>query len=156
MENGKDDVYDSADDTLKHQARVAEFIFIIMHQLEERALTHDNSKLLPPEKETFDRVTSLLKGLTYGSDEYKRVLRDIKPALDHHYRVNRHHPEHFSDGMSGMNLVDIVEMLCDWAAASERHSDGDLRKSIILNADRYRYEGVLGSIFENTASLLGK
>ena len=32
--------------------------------------------------------------LTYGSDEYKACLTEMKPALDHHYAANRHHPEH--------------------------------------------------------------
>ena len=39
--------------------------------------------------------------------------------------MNRHHPEHFGeDGIRGMNLPDVVEMLCDWKAASERTKDG--------------------------------
>lgn len=29
-----------------------------------------------------------------------------------------------------MNLIDIVEMFCDWKAASERQLDGNLLKSI--------------------------
>jgi hypothetical protein len=148
--------YDSADNIVKHQCRVAEFIYKVIHELEWRACHHDQSKLLQEEKPYFDKATPLLAHLTYGTEEYREALRMIKPALDHHYSVNRHHPEHFSDGMSGMNLVDIIEMFCDWAAASERHEDGDLRESIYHNRERFGYDGVMEAIFENTCMLIGK
>jgi hypothetical protein len=148
--------YDSAKDTQAHIDRVKDFLKIIIKELELRAENHDLSKLGDAEKPTFDRVTPLLKHTSYGSDLYKEILGQMRPALSHHYQVNRHHPEHFSDGMSGMNLVDIVEMLCDWAAASERHVNGDLRESICINRERFRFDGNLEAIFENTASLLGK
>jgi len=40
-------------------------------------------------------MTPKLAGSTYGSEEYKAFLGQMKPALDHHYAVNDHHPEHF-------------------------------------------------------------
>ena len=61
-----------------------------------------------------------LQNSEYGSNEHKEALDIIKPAIDHHYKENRHHPEHFEDGISGMNLVDICEMISDWKAASDR------------------------------------
>jgi hypothetical protein len=146
--------YDSTEDTLAHQNLVAKYIFKIIHELSERAFDHDTSKLEPPEKECFDRVTPLLKDLTYGSDKYKETLSSMKEALDHHYANNRHHPEHFEHGISDMNLVDIVEMLCDWFAASQRHKDGSIRVSILRNADRFNYDGRLVSIFTNTIDFL--
>jgi len=45
----------------------------------------------------------------------------MKPAIEHHYKNNRHHPEHFNNGIDEMNLVDLIELLCDWKAASERN-----------------------------------
>ena len=33
---------------------------------------------------------------------------------------NRHHPEYYEDGIAGMTLVDLEEMLSDWEAASHR------------------------------------
>ena len=50
-----------------------------------------------------------------------------------------------------MNLLDIVEMLCDWKAATMRHNDGNLSKSIEINQERYGYSDELKSIFIKTA-----
>ena len=47
------------------------------------------------------------------------------PALQHHYEDNCHHPEHYRNGIHDMNMVDLIEMLCDWRAAIKRyHPDG--------------------------------
>ena len=74
----------------------------------------------------------------------------MAPFLDHHYKHNRHHPEHHEDGVFGMNLIDIVEMFCDWAAATMRHSDGDLARSIEINTERFDLDPQLTAIFQNT------
>jgi hypothetical protein len=129
--------YDSTEDTKKHISRVQHYLAIIFREIANRYEAHDASKLQPPEKETFDRVTPLLSGMTYGSDEYKATLGQMQVALDHHYAHNRHHPEHFSNGINEMNLIDLVEMFCDWKSASERHADGDILKSIEINSKRF-------------------
>jgi len=74
--------------------------------------------------------------------------------LDHHYAFNRHHPECHLNGMKDMNLLDIVEMLCDWKAATMRHADGDLRKSIEINQGRFGYSDDLKRILHNTADVM--
>ncbi len=53
-----------------------------------------------------------------------------------------------------MNLIDLVEMLCDWKAASMRHHDGNIRRSIEINGDRFGLSPQLVRILENTADLL--
>ena len=78
----------------------------------------------------------------------------MKTALQHHYAANRHHPEHFTKGIDDMTLIDIIEMLCDWKAASLRQNDGNLLKSIEINAQRFGYDDQLKRIFINTAKLL--
>jgi hypothetical protein len=142
--------YTSKPDTLKHIKQVQEFVSMIVQELRNRADQHDNTKLLPGELEYFDEYTPKLAGCTYGSDEYKQFLTELKPALDHHYSVNRHHPEHFENGVRGMNLVDLVEMFCDWYAATKRHNDGDIMKSISLNQSRFGYSDDLKLILDNT------
>lgn len=54
------------------------------------------------------------------------------------------------NGIEDMTLLDLVEMLCDWKAASERHDDGNIRKSIEVNAERFNMTPQLRRIFENT------
>lgn len=43
-----------------------------------------------------------------GCDEYRACLREMKPALEHHYASNSHHPEHYSNGIQGMSLFDLL------------------------------------------------
>nr|DAW40918.1 MAG TPA: hypothetical protein [Caudoviricetes sp.] len=146
--------YDSTKDTLLHIKRVNELLLLFAKELMDRAICHDNSKLYDPEKPLFDKMTPLLKGLTYGSEEYKKSLAELKPALDHHYSHNSHHPEYYKDGINDCNLFDLVEMLCDWKAASERHADGNIFKSIQINKTRFAMAGQLAKIFENTVNKL--
>jgi len=146
--------YDSEQDTRDHIRKVAWNIQKVVNALGSRAIGHDDSKLDEPEKPVFDEVTPMLKKLTYGSPEYMEQLEKMKTALDHHYKVNTHHPESFENGLEGMTLVDLVEMFCDWCAATERHADGDIHKSIDLNATRFGYGEPIKSIMHNTASYL--
>lgn len=62
--------------------------------------------------------------------------------------------EEINSMISKMNLLDIMEMFCDWKASSERHNDGNIRKSIEINADRFNMCPQLVKIFENTAEYL--
>lgn len=146
--------YDSTYDTRKHINRVSLYLAIFQGFLSKRADLHDASKLLPPEKECFDEITPLLKNTTYGSQEYKDTLNRMRPAIDHHQKNNRHHPEYFENGIAGMNLIDLVEMICDWKAASERHADGDIYKSLEINMKRFGIEPQLLSILKNTVDWL--
>lgn len=143
-------MYDSAEDTLKHKQNVMEFIQRMCGDLDRRKILHDNSKLDEPEKKIFDEYTPKLANSTYGSEEYKSYLEGMKVALKHHYANNRHHPEHFENGIKEMNLVDLIEMLADWKAATLRHNDGDIMKSIEINQERFGYGDELKQIFINT------
>lgn len=148
--------YDSANDTLTHIRRVGLHLSEFAALLVNRAASHDHSKLLPPEKAAFDVATPKLRGLTYGSAEYKASLSEIREAVDHHQSVNRHHPEFFGkQGVNGMTLVDLVELLSDWFAASSRHNDGDIRKSIDINRERFGLSDQLATILHNTVTQMG-
>ena len=142
--------YDSEPETREHIRQVAERLKNVCTELRDRGHFHDASKFGPNEKPYFDEVTPKLKALTYGTDEYRASLREIKPALDHHYANNSHHPEFHTNGIAGMDLLDLIEMYCDWAAATTRHADGDLGKSIEHNSGRFALGDVLTSIFRNT------
>jgi len=141
-------------ETIKHIENVRKFIRIFTDALTTRAVRHDSTKLESPEVEVFAEFTPKLANSTYGSEEYNGFLKQMNTALQHHYASNRHHPEHFTKGIDDMTLVDIVEMLCDWKAASLRQNDGNLLKSIELNANRFGYDDQLKKIFINTAKLL--
>ena len=53
-----------------------------------------------------------------------------------------------------MNLVDLVEMIADWKAASERQHNGNLLTSIEQNAIRFKMSDQLKQILINTAKML--
>lgn len=142
--------YDSTKDTQAHIDRVAELLNQAADELCRRGSVHDQSKLTDPEKALFDEYTPKLKDCTYGSDEYKAFLAGLKPALDHHYANNSHHPEHYSEGIKGMDLFDLVEMAMDWCAAVERHNDGDIFKSLEINAERFQLSNQIVCILHNT------
>jgi|FLOH01.1.fsa_nt_gi hypothetical protein len=187
--------------TWEHIHRVRHFLNICQLSLMVRGEEHDQSKLKPPEVAVFTECTERLKDLTYGSDEYKACLKEMKPALDHHYAHNSHHPEFYQhwecptcrklfwpgsvpkidypdsdfrwcdDCHSGrypgffetalihrpasvkhMDLLDVLEMLCDWKAATERHADGDILKSIDINVERFGLSEQLADILRNTVA----
>jgi hypothetical protein len=56
--------------------------------------------------------------------------------------------------MNDMTLLDLVEMFCDWRAASKRHNDGNINKSIEISGGRFNMSPQLIKIFENTAKKL--
>lgn len=138
-------------ETLKHIARVNELCQMAAWEISRRGVMHDRSKLESPEAEMFDAVTEKLAGLTYGSPEYDESLKDLKPALDHHYANNSHHSEHYPNGFDDMDLFDVIECLLDWKAAGERQNDGSILVSLKHNKKRFKLSPQLYNILLNTA-----
>lgn len=184
-------------DTSKHIRTVGKVLHLFIKELLDRIDRHDQSKLASPEVELFTEYTPKLAGSTYGSEEYEGFRKAMGPALDHHYKHNSHHPEHFKgpdpadtaefeaaikyvgdspaipehykrvilarlerdlkverSPVNEMNLLQLVEMFCDWKAATLRHNNGNLRKSIEHNAGRFGMAEQLEHVFENTAALV--
>lgn len=137
-------------ETYKHIKKVRSYLDRFIQELLHRGENHDNSKFEEPELSIFAENTSKLKDTEYGSEKYKQLLEEVKPAIVHHYSKNRHHPEHWVNGVNDMTLIDLLEMLADWKAATERNKDGNIRKSIEINAQKYNMSPQLKMIFENT------
>lgn len=147
--------YDSRPDTYAHIAEVRDRLICVAMDILDRANVHDNSKLSEPEVSVFNEYTPKLKDSTYGSDEYKTFLAGMGRGLRHHYLHNDHHPEHHENGVRDMDLVQVTEMLADWKAATLRHADGDLRRSIEQNAERFGYGDEFTRLLLNTAERFG-
>jgi hypothetical protein len=141
------------EETKAHIFKVSEFLGKFIKEIEKRSLNHDESKLSDEELPYFAKSKNLRK-MTYGSKEYFEQLELLKPALDHHYKNNKHHPEHFENGIDDMDLIDLVEMFCDWKAATLRHKDGDINKSIEINSQRFKMSDQLKKIFINTLKVI--
>jgi hypothetical protein len=137
-------------ETHKHVKAVQKNINLFVKDLISRGENHDNSKFEEPELSIFAEKTVKLGQTVYGTDEYKKLLEEVKPAITHHYSKNRHHPEHWPGGVEDMTLVDVLEMLADWKAATMRNKDGNIRKSIEINSQKYNIPPQLRKILENT------
>lgn len=142
--------------TRKHIDRVGElgreFIARFVHRLD----THDQSKLEPQEIIPLQELEDLREregDAAFGTPEYERRKGLLGPMLAHHYANNSHHPEHYQDGVAGMDLLDLVEMFVDWKAASERGNEPAMNLTFAI--EKYKIEPQLASILRNTADRLG-
>lgn len=144
-------MYDSSHDTLRHTDMVKRiFNFIILPELEKRKENHDLSKLRSPEKEVYDEYIPKLKETPFGSKEYVKVRNEIQEnGLKHHFEENRHHPEHFKNGINDMTIIDLVEMFVDWEA-SAYYSDTSFKDGLKFNKKKFNMSEQLYQIFANT------
>jgi len=65
-------------------------------------------------------------------------------------RVLKEHIDSLRSPLNNMSLLDHSEMLCDWKASSERHNDGNIRKSIEHNARRFGMSKQLVNVYRST------
>jgi hypothetical protein len=105
-----------------------------------------NDKVILGNLETLKHIHSVRANL------YKCIQELDKRAREHHYSKNRHHPEFHKEGIDGMDLFDLIEMLVDWKAATERNKNGNIRKSIDINTERFKISPQLKKILENTVN----
>ena len=141
--------YDSRADTLAHVHAVRDNIGTFITEMLRRAQVRDASKLTPEEKPVFDEVFPMLEGVSYGSPDWQVAVKRAAPALEHHYRSNSHHPEYYGErGVAGMDLFDVVEMLCDWMAAAKRNPADGVK--LDYNVKVFEISPQLASILANT------
>lgn len=149
----KEKKYDCTNDIMEHINGVRNIIKNkVIPILDEKAENHDKTKLQYPEKNMFDEYRPKLKELKYGSDEYKQCIKEMnEKGLNHHYEYNSHHPEHFENGIHGMTLFDIIEMLVDWIDASHVGNDVDkFRENLQINAKRFNISDQLLDVIFNS------
>ncbi len=141
-------------ETMRHIETLRNLLNNVVCEFLRRGQEHDQSKMGDPELALFTKFTPKLKFVEYNSPEYHEFLEGLTPALDNHYAKNSHHPQHYEQGIEGMNLFDLLEMLCDWEASSRRTLDGDLDRSIEINIDRFKISPQLAQILRNTVPLV--
>lgn len=106
--------------SVNHIAIVRDRLMLCIMNLQSRLLAHDNSKLIEPERSAYEELDEALVGVEFGTDEYRRKIKShLGSALQHHYDHNSHHPEHYSNGVVGMSLFDLLEMICDLRAVCD-------------------------------------
>ena len=85
--------------------------------------------------------------ILYCRECYREYSKDVK-ICDFCYEENLEIKDH---GIQEMNLIDLIEMFCDWIAATERHNDGDIYKSLDYCMEKYVISDQLYNILKNTA-----
>ena len=134
----------------KHIGAVQQNLNSFIVDLISRGEKHDLSKLEEPELGLLAENFEGLAETEYGTDEYEVLRESVAPAIEHHYSKNRHHPEHWPNGIADMDLGDLIEMLADWKSSTELNQNGNLRKSIKINAEKYKITPQLRKILENS------
>lgn len=142
--------------TKEHIERVRRCLLLLAQvtdhgeELLERARSHDASKFGPEERipyvwlTEYHRCRRTSEPFAYPDGMAERVQR----AIRHHVRSNRHHPEFHADP-NDMSDVDVIEMVCDWAAMAQEFGEegGSARgwaekvvgKRVTFNAERSRF-----------------
>jgi hypothetical protein len=138
--------------TLAHKVRVGRYMVGFAARILYRAIRHDNSKLHSPELTIFANAPVGPYDVPYGSQQYFNNLATLSQALVHHYTHNSHHPEHYADGVSGMNLIDLVEMVSDWQAAASLHRGANFQEILSISQQRYGMSDDLSAILANSKS----
>lgn len=154
--------YEFENETRKHVAMVSNYIAGIVNELLMRAVTHDLSKFDSPEFQIFEQNMPAYKSATPGSDEYKKCLDNMKPAFDHHYKMNRHHPEYFvinekdlklEHALSRLTIIDLIQTFVDWLSTANRQNYS-VFEFLDKMAQKYNIHPQLLQILRNTVPIL--
>jgi len=150
-------------DTRKHQQIVMQKLIAASKRLLDRAIKHDASKLEEPERSAYiDPVWELnTTDVPYGSDRYKELISQMGEGWKHHESVNDHHVGYFipysvqtlNDPIRCMDLFVLIEMCCDWVAASSRkNNDPELALNQLIQ--KYNVDDQLQQIIRNTIDII--
>lgn len=132
-----------------HISRVRKHMNTFVQLLLKRAINHDKSKLEEPEISWWKEMDKEPR-YPYGSEEYKQKIKRWDKVFKHHYKYNRHHPEHYEYGVSEMTLVDIVEMMCDWLGYKDTITISEALKVCDEQMKRYDIPDGIRQIIFNT------
>lgn len=142
---------------ITHKLVIIKLLDFIIYELLNRGLVHDDSKLKEPESKIFSsniRIFNEIVNYHYIRDsEIENELElSIEDGKQLHYNSNSHHPEHYGElGINGMDLIDLVEMVCDWLGSHERYKNiEEVEKMLSIQYKRFGIDEQLGKIISNS------
>jgi len=141
-------------DTIIHVSEVNENLQDIIQDLSKRGISHDRTKFQDPEYSMFCSTRPEFKKANFGTPEYEAVTKKAQVAVNHHYKHNRHHTGFHENGVKDMNLMDLLEMLADWKAASRRSPDLTFEDSLPRAFKKYNMDEALQQAIRNTIKYL--
>lgn len=121
---------------LRHQGFVRKYLRKLASALENRATIHDLSKFSQDEFGGFVDIQRIARTTKYNSEQYRESI-DTDPVKLHFSR-NPHHPEHYSNGIDDMSLLDIIEMVIDWQSAAETYGQSSFEESLPEQVKRFK------------------
>lgn len=146
--------YRTINSIITHKTKVKQSLEFLASKILDRANTHDDSKLRSPE---IDYLIAMDKEpfYKYGSPEYFDKMKRWDKFFLHHYSLNSHHPDHFrmqgfSNGLDGMNLVDLIEFLADIISYCDKLRPQKAFEIIEAQAQRFELSPQLVNILKNT------
>lgn len=121
-----------------HRVLVQANLLRIADALRARAALHDISKYSLDEFQAVVQIKKVAREFPYGSAEYNQAISDNSVGLSKHFERNSHHPEFHSDGVQGMQLIDLIEMVCDWKAANTLRDDVQWSNVTAMHIERFK------------------
>lgn len=108
--------------------------------LKKRGECHDASKFNLPERKPYIYLSWWHKCKNEGIDyNYPaNVETEVNAAIEHHKKINLHHPESHKD-VNDMELLDIVEMVCDWTAMAQEYRNKSCYSYAIENINNWSF-----------------
>ncbi len=137
------------DSIINHRRAVQRWMQQFAITLLRRAENHDNSKLKSPEFELWEQMDSEPK-YAYGTKEYFEKMDRYRPLFELHWKNNRHHPEHFERSYDDIDLIDILEMICDWLSYKDNLTYTQASELVSMQCERYNFSEELRELILNT------
>lgn len=134
---------------LKHRESVRNKLNFLASELVKRAEKHDESKLMQPELNWLIQMDKEPR-YQYGTPEYFDKMEKWQNFFKHHYAENRHHPDHFQNGIYDMNIVDICEYITDIISYYDEMHVDDALKTLEAQKERFGFDEQLYQILKNT------
>ena len=132
-----------------HINRVRKWIGKFSTILFIRGINHDKSKLCEPELSLWKKMDEEPR-YPYGTSKYKEKLNRYKEVFQQHYKHNKHHPEHWSGYYCDMDLMDVIEMLCDWLGYKDDITLKEAETLVNQQCERYGFNDTFRHLLYNT------
>lgn len=139
----------TVEDILKHKEKVKRRLLFLSEELKKRAECHDDSKLRDPEIKYLIEMDKEPR-YEYNTPEYFNKMKRWQKFFNHHYDNNRHHPNHFKNGILDMNLTDICEYLVDIISYYDEMHVHDAMDTIEKQQGRFGLDNQLAQVLTNT------
>lgn len=123
---------------INHKRAVQRWMQKFSLVLMDRGEKHDNSKLQEPEFSYWCKMDEEPR-YRYGTKEYKDKIERYRPLFEIHWKANRHHPEYFNYHFDDVDLIDLIEMLCDWLSYRDKLSYTEASDLVHQQCQRYGF-----------------